>query len=466
MSFNRREFLKAAGVTSGLVLLGDPMRGLRALAQSGAANDLSVYREANMNWDQLAGEKITVLVSPAHYFTKFRELTPQFTELTGIEVEFDVIPPKELRDKAVLDFTAGTKLYATHTADPMFLPLYVANGWIDPIEAYHGDASLTDRAWYDMDDVVPLWRAADSVNGELYALPSEGEVTIHIYRKDLYEANGLSAPGTLEELRETAAVLNGSQPNLAGMAFRGFRGAGQNMYIWPSLFRSYGGEWFDGNGNPQVNSAAGIDSLTYYVEMMNSFAPAGVENWNWPEIMEAFAGGNVAQYIDSNSTASIIENPANSSVAGNVGYQRWPLGPAGKRVTSIWNWALPINAQLPERQRKATWMYIQWLTSRPTQLRTALYRETPQAVVRTGVNRLSLWASPEYREVVEFTPDYADVVLTALREDTDADWRPRLPEWPNIGDVMALAIQSALVGQKTPEAALNEANQELRRILG
>ena len=181
--------------------------------------------------------------------------------------------------------------------------------------------------------------------------------------------------------------------------------------------------------------------------------------------MEAFAAGTVVQYIDANSTASVIENPAKSKVAGKIGYQRWPKGPTGKRVTSIWNWAMPVNAALPTRKKQATWLYIQWLASRPTQLRSATFKEAPDAVVRTGVNRMSIWRDPDYRRVIAFTPDYADVVLTSLREDTDADWRPRIPEWPEIGEVMAIAIQEALVGRKTPKQALDDANAELRRVL-
>ncbi len=134
-------------------------------------------------------------------------------------------------------------------------------------------------------------------------------------------------------------------------------------------------------------------------------------------------------------------------------------------MTSIWNWALPINGALTRRKKVATWLYIQWLSSRPTQLRSATYKESPDAVVRTGVNRVSIWNDPEYREVIKFTPDYADVVLTSMREDTDADWRPRVPEWPKIGEVMAVAIQAALVGQKRPKQALDDANAEIARVM-
>lgn len=423
------------------------------------------YAAARIDWRQLSGERIHILVTPAHYFTKFRAITPEFTRLTGIEVTFEVIPPREMREKAVLDLSARTGNYASHTADPMYLPLYAVNNWVEPLDLFLNDHKLTDRAWFDLEDIVPLWRRHNTVRGRLWGMPVEGEVTIHIYRKDVYDQLGLRPPDTLEELRETARRAHAPARNLYGLALRGFRGAGQNMYIWPSLFRAYGGQWFDHAGRPTVNSEAGVRALEYYVSVLREFAPRGVENWNWPEIMEAFAAGTLVQYIDANSTASVIENPAKSKVAGKIGYRRWPKGPTGKRVTSIWNWAMPVNAALPTRKKQATWLYIQWLASRPTQLRSATFKEAPDAVVRTGVNRMSIWQDPGYRRVIAFTPDYADVVLTSLREDTDADWRPRIPEWPEIGEVMAIAIQEALVGRKTPKQALDDANAELRKIL-
>ena len=56
----------------------------------------------------------------------------------------------------------------------------------------------------------------------------------------------------------------------------------------------------------------------------------------------------------------MIANPERSKVVGKIGFARWPKGPSGRRVTSIWNWAMPINSALPERARQATWLLIQW----------------------------------------------------------------------------------------------------------
>ena len=459
----RREFLGKSAKVGGLVLASG---FAPTFIKSGFSEEKhAAYLKAGINWRQVEGENIKVLVTPAHYFNKFRAISPQFEELTGIKVDFDIIPPREMREKAVLDFGARTGNYATHTADPMYLSLYEANKWVDPLDDYLNDPKLTDKEWFDLEDIIPLWRAADSVKGKLCGMPAEGEATIHVYSRVLYEQAGLKPPETLDEFKETARKLHKIDGKVAGAAIRGFRGAGQNMYIWPSLFLAWGGKWFDESGNPLVNSEPGVKSLEYYCDLLQNYGPPGVENWNWPEIMEAFAGASIAQFIDANSTASVIENPKKSKMAGKTGYQRWPKGPSGRRCTSIWNWTLPINSVLPKKKKIATWLYIQWIGSRPTQFSSAVYKESPDAVVRTGVNRISIWSDPEYRKVIHFTPDYADVVLTSMKEDTDPDWRPRVPQWPKIGEVMAVAIQAALVKQKSPKQALNDANAEIEKIM-
>lgn len=459
----RRDFMKTTAKVGGLALAGSAAPAFLKFAA--AEEKHGEYLKAKINWRQVEGEKIKILVTPAHYFTKFRAVSLQFTELTGIKVDFEIIPPRENREKAVLDLGAKTGNYATHTADPMFLPLYETNHWIDPLDDYLNDPKLTDKNWFNVMDIVPLWRAADSVKGKLYGMPVEGEATIHIYRKDICEKLGIKPPETLDEFKEAAKKVNKFDGKMAGAALRGFRGAGQNVYIWPSLFLEFGGKWFDGQGKPQVNSEAGVKALEYYCDLLQNYGPPGVENMNWPEIMEAFAGGNIFQYIDANSTASIIEDKRKSKVAGLIGYQRWPKGPTGRRVTSIWNWTCPINAALSKKKKIATWLYLQWLASRPTQFSSAVYKETPEAVVRTGVNRVSIWSDPEYRKVIGYTPNYAEVVLRSIKEDTDADWRPRVPEWPKIGEAMAVAIQSALVKQTTPKKALDEANKNISMFM-
>ena len=172
----------------------------------------------------------------------------------------------------------------------------------------------------------------------------------------------------------------------------------------------------------------------------------------------------MATYLDAHSSAAVLMNPEKSKVIGKVGFARWPRGPNGKRVTSIWNWGFPINAALTEKQKKATWLFIEWATSSETQARTSW--KFAGAAKRSGVNRLSAWKSPEFSQALGGAgTNFIAAALESLEQDTDVEWRPRVPQWPAIGETMATAIQSALVGQKKPKEALDEAQARIQQIM-
>ena len=451
----RREFLRqgaALGAASALPSF--------AWAQG---DDLAPYRNAKVNWRQAEGQEITVAVIPASYFENLITLQPQFEALTGVKLRFEKVPPGQIRQKVVLDLSSKTATYATHAADPMYYPLYVANKWVEPLDRYLGDSQLTDAAWFNYNDIIKAWRDADSLDGKPYGIPYDGEVTVQVYRKDLYDAKGLKPADTYEQLTSNAKALNDPANRVYGLALRGFAGAGQNMYIYPSLFRGFGGN--SGSGNAiVVNSPEAVAALTWYVDALSAYAPPAVRNWNWPDIADAFSQGQIATYIDAHSSAAVITNPEKSKVVGKIGYARWPKGPNGKRVTSIWNWGYPINAALSDRAKRATWLFIAWATSAETQARTSYKFAGPGQ--RSGVNRISLWKSPEFAAAMKGAGDnFIPAALESLEQDTDVDWRPRVPQWPAIGEAMATAIQAALVGQKKPKEALDEAQARIAQIM-
>jgi multiple sugar transport system substrate-binding protein len=453
----RRKALAGAASLGALAVAGVPTR---AVAQ---ADDLAPYRSAKINWRQVEGESISVAVIPASYFDNLGTLLPQFEALTGIKVRIEKVPPGQIRQKAMLDLSSKTATYATHAADPMYYPLYVANKWVEPLDKYLNDATLTDRAWFAYDDILKAWRDAASVDGKPYGIPFDGEVTVQVYRKDLYDAKGLKPAETFDQLVANAQALNDPANRLHGIAMRGFAGAGQNMYIYPSIFRAFGGSWFQGS-TLTVNTPEAVKALEWYVDVLTKYAPPAVRNWNWPDIADAFSQGTVACYLDAHSSAAVLNNPEKSKVIGKIGFARWPAGPSGKRVTSIWNWGFPVNAALSERAKKATWLFIAWAGSAETQARTSWKFAGPAK--RSGLNRTSLWKSPEFAAAMQGSGhNFVAAALTSLEQDTDVDWRPRVPQWPAVGETMATGIQAALVGQKKPKEALDEAQTRIQQIL-
>jgi len=456
----RRRVLKQTAVL-GAAALAAPYVIRSAHAQ--AAADVAPYTQAKIDWKQAAGEEIAVAVIPASYFDNLIAIAPTFEALSGVKVRFEKVPPGQIRQKAMLDLSSKTATYATSATDPMYYPLYVSNKWIEPLDQYLGDSKLTDTAWFNYDDILKAWRDANSYVDKPYAIPYDGEVTVQVYRKDLYDAKGLKPADTLDEFVKNAAALTDPGNRMYGMALRGFAGAGQNMYIYPSLFKEFGGTWFSGK-KIVVNSAQAVSALDWYVDAESKYAPPAVRNWNWPDIADAFSQGTLGCYIDAHSSAAVLMNPEKSKVVGKFAFARWPKGPTGKRVTSIWNWGFPINSALSEKQKRATWLFIQWAASAETQARTSYGFAGPAK--RSGINRTSLWKSPEFLAMTkDIGPNFVEAALASLEQDTDVEWRPRVPQWPAIGDTMATAIQSALVGQKKSKEALDEAQARIDQIL-
>ena len=260
----RRTIIKGLGASVAL-----PFFAKRAYAQDA---DLGAYQSAKINWRQTEGENLTIAVIPAGYFENLITLAPQFTALTGVNVRFEKVPPAQIRQKAVLDLTSGTATYATHAADPMYYPLYQANGWVEDLTPYLDNPDLTDKAWFDVGDIVPAWLSANSIDGKVYGIPYDGEVTLQVLRKDLLEAKGLKPAEDLDTFLANAKELHAPNDRVWGTALRGVAGAGQNVYIYASLFRSFGGNWFAGD-KLTINGAEAEAALSWYVDTMKTYAP-------------------------------------------------------------------------------------------------------------------------------------------------------------------------------------------------
>ena len=105
-------------------------------------------------------------------------------------------------------------------------------------------------------------------------------------------------------------------------------------------------------------------------------------------------------------------------------------------------------------------------TSASKETQAATSHAFPGAYKRTGANRTSLWNDAEYRAVLERAGhNFISATTTSFEKDTDVEWRPRLPQWPLVGNTMATAIQASLVGQAKPRDALNEAQKKIESAL-
>ena len=456
----RRRAIAAGGALTAAAI-GAPWVARFAHAQ---AADLGPYQNSKINWRQAEGAEITVCRNTRELFRQpdRARTTVRSTDWCAGSLRESRLPDRSGKKQCSICRRRRRRMQLRPPIRCTTRCMLRTNGSIRSIATLN-DAKLTDDAWFRYDDIFKAWRDADSIDGKPYGIPYDGEVTVQVFRKDLYDAKGLKAADTLDEFVKNAAAIHDPANRMYGMALRGFAGAGQNMYIYPSLFKEFGGEWIKGN-RIVVNSPEAVRALDWYVDVESKYAPPAVRNWNWPDIADAFSQGTLGAYIDAHSSAAVLMNPEKSKVIGKMAFARWPQGPTGKRCTSIWNWGFPINAALDEKQKRATWLFIQWAAAAETQARTSWKFAGPAK--RSGLNRTSLWRSPEFVAMTkDIGPNFVDAALTSLEQDTDVNWRPRIPQWPAVGDTMATAIQSALVGQKKSKEALDEAQARIDQIL-
>ena len=116
---------------------------------------------------------------------------------------------------------------------------------------------------YDFADFDPGRQKVATFEDKVYFAPLTGGGDLLVYRKDLLEKAGVKVPKTLDEMIAAVKKLNDPDHGVYGIALRGQRGSGANVWRWMPYFRGFGGKWFDGNtpvfdGEPAVKATAGL----------------------------------------------------------------------------------------------------------------------------------------------------------------------------------------------------------------
>lgn len=425
----------------------------------------------------------------------------EFEAKTGIRVYFVLYPELELRERIVMDCATKAGKFNVIAIDNMYIPEFVENGWIVPLDDFIKSPALTPPE-YNVTDIMEVYRGTNSYKGKLYAIPIYGETTQLMYYRTIFEDSKIKAyyrewikahydevakelkefgldprnipkelgpPTTMEGLWTIAKFftkkVNAKSPVDYGIAMRGLRGEGMNVYIWTGFLRAFGGRFFkeeapDGSPIsyvPAFNSAEGVTALKFYSEILRRFGPPGVASFAWDDVQTVFQTGKVAMIIDATNFLTRIENPAKSAIAGKIGYAPLPRGPAG-RFPSIYTLGFAIESFSPKKKQEASWLFIQWATSRTMELKKALEGNI------VSVTRKSVFMNPVFIDKFGKYPGWRESTVEGL-EEALPNYRPRFPKWREMGNLIGIAVEEAIAGVKSPKEALDWAAAESYKIL-
>src|SRR5882724_6000052 len=121
-----------------------------ASAQDDAA--LAYYRQAKIDWRQAEGQSLTIGLNKHPFTESLLPLIREFRRLTGINVEYLILPEAEYFTKLVADLSQQRGEFSVIMTGPVRNWQYVSPGWILGLDEFLSNPKLTDPAWYKLDD--------------------------------------------------------------------------------------------------------------------------------------------------------------------------------------------------------------------------------------------------------------------------------------------------------------------------
>ncbi len=410
---------------------------------------------AQFNWQQFKGTQLRILLNKHPWQQAIEPHLKDFEALTGIKLVTEVYPEDQFRAKTLVELTSGASSIDVFMSMPAQEGLkYMRAGWLQPVDEYLKDPSLTAPD-YNWNDFLSKTREAMTVEGKLVGPPIQVENVSLIYRKDVFQKYQVKVPTTLAEVEAAAKALNGKimtddgQPGF-GIVARGKRAAATSMFA--GMLYAMGAEWIGPNREPVFNSPQGIQAFEMWGRLLRLYGPPGSENNHWYEASSIFSQGKAAMYLDANSLWVVVEDPQKSKVQGKVGYALFPKGPQGQpgSTVAVWGLAIPKTS----KNQKAAWLFLQWATNHDQVFKV----QTERGVLGC---RESVWNDPKGRAKVP--ADLAESLKEGSKIGTPF-WNPPVVAVAEVRDAIGAAIVTSIQGGDVP-AAVNKAAADVKRIM-
>lgn len=476
---SRRKFLKTAGqlgLGAAALGIGGPLglRGLIAPALA-AGNEPSAD---NLKWLQdvgkpYAGKTIrlaTESTPPSNALNT--HLKQYFEQATKIKVEIEVLPLEQVLQKLTLDVASGLGTYDLYYLDQSWMASF-ARDVIDPREKYAAkpDLAMPD---YNFDDFLKSLVAGISMYKDtMVGVPYDIPIFISMYRRDIYEKLGLSAPMTFDRLLSNAQTITKEMaPTVYGTTGQMKSGHYSLECDWTAWLWGHGGSIFRKDGSFSGNDDAGLEAMEYWVKLKEAMPP-GVTSWTWDGQGQSVAQGVAAHMLSWGEFFPYFDDPKATKVSGLIEPVVPPAPKHPLRTVSETGFGeIPgvghqggssLAVSKYSKNENAAWLFAQWATSADTQaLITTLGGGT-------GPTRTSVFDDPRVKanaRVGAGTTRHLHVVRETIANHMGSE--PDLPEWAELSnDTIPVELGRFWAGEyKSPKAVMDAIAEKVNKIVG
>ena len=217
----------------------------------------------------------------------YEEMADQWNDANPdreIRLDVTVYPYEDMHNKLQLAVNSGEGLPDVVDIEVNKFASFV-KGSNPPLQ------DLTEAAATYTDEVVQARLDLYSKDGKIYGFPTHVGAFVAFYNTELLDGAGIdyTTIETWDDFREAGAEYNAATGEAFGVASTGVN------FVEPLITAQLGGEFFDGEGNLQINSPEVVEALSMEQQMQQDGAISTIPGGS-PDTEEAYGAINDGDY--------------------------------------------------------------------------------------------------------------------------------------------------------------------------
>ncbi|MFB9885296.1 ABC transporter substrate-binding protein [Balneatrix alpica] len=392
----------------------------------------------------------------------------EFTPLTGIEIEWDLLPLDQVLARLVADTSRASGVHDLFYLDQAWVGRFLPHTLNHFKLLSNKELAYPD---YNFADILPpLIENVGSYQGQLVGIPYDIPIFIMMYRRDLFDQLKLPLPTTLAQYKQTLALIQHARlPGLFPTTMQwksGHYSLECNMTTW---LWAHGGSIFRSDGRCALDDEQAYAGLAYMMELAH-FAPPEVTTWDWFGEAQSFADGRAAMYISWGEFFSSFDDDKHSKIAGLAEAAPCPQELALRPASACGFGETPgishqggscLSISRYSRSPQAAWVFLQWATSSDITTRSNLTGGSASPI------RFSNYSDPRTlarQRIGPGTTRHFPIVQDAILNRMGTE--PHLPGWAELAtQIFAVELGKMTTGQQDIETTMKNMCQAANRAV-
>jgi multiple sugar transport system substrate-binding protein len=361
----------------------------------------------------------------------------------NIKVQTEFVAYEALHDKIVTDQVGGSGIYDTVLMDTIWPAEFAHAGIVQDLTSKLPSTFTTG--------VFQTAFAGGEYNGKFYGVPWLNDTEFLFYNKAMLAKAGFTSPPTTwAELLTQAQALKAQ-----GIVQYPFVGQWAQSELgvcdWTTMAGGMGGAtFFDAQGNPTFNKGGPLAALQLMVQMKNDgLANPASLGYGSDDVRNVLIAGQAAFGLDWTYVYAAANDPSQSKVVGQIGIAPAPggNGAVASGVNGGMSLAITRSSKHPDEALKYDlFLASQAMEEKYTDNALPEWKASFDNATLTKTNS-DLWAAAKVA--------FANMVS-----------RPMVPYYTSLSNALQVALQKALTGEETAQAALDGVAAQVPTLKG